>query len=95
MKSKLTRFLQGKTKAGQVAYGIIDALPMFNPLNIARAVLNENPKPTGVEFVRSVGRKVDPIRLVVSIAVTYFIVTGKLTAETASELIEILLALLS
>jgi hypothetical protein len=95
MKTKLRRFLQGKTKAGQTVYGIIDALPVFNPLNIARAVLNDTPNPTAREFARGFASKIDPIRLVVSVAVTYFIVTGKLTAQTAGELIELIMTILS
>ena len=92
--SKLKRFLSGKTKAGQIVYGIVDALPVFNPLNIARAVMNERPDATRGEFIREFGRKIDPIRLVVSVAVTYFIVTGKLTPDVARDLIEIILTLI-
>jgi hypothetical protein len=87
MRTKLRRFLQGKTKAGQTVYGIIDALPVFNPLNIARAVLNDTPNPTAHEFARGFASKIDPIRLVVSVAVTYFIVTPKQTWTDSSNVI--------
>lgn len=92
---KLKRFLSGKTKAGQVFYGIVDALPFPNLLNPVRAALSSNENLDTSELVKITWNKIDNVRLVIGLIVSYLIISGKASTETVNELVSILVKILS
>jgi hypothetical protein len=93
MNKKIKRFLQGKTKAGQVFHGVIDALPFPNILTPVRAVLNEVPDAKLSDIAKRSFDKMDKIRLAVGLTISFLIISGKITPETAEQIIDLLLKL--
>lgn len=92
--SKLKRFLTGKSKAGQVVYGIVDALPIPNLLNPVRAVLGVNPHATGAEILNVTWGKIDKVRLAVGVFVSYLILSGNMSVEKANEFAQVILGII-
>lgn len=92
--SRIKRFLSGKTKAGQVFYGIVDAFPFPNLLNPLRAALSSNENLKTAELANITWNKIDKVRLAIGLIVSYLIISGKASTETVNDLIDILLKLL-
>lgn len=84
------RTLLGKNKAGQVLHGVLDILPFPNLINPLRASVAENPNRSILETIQRSYTKIDAIRLIVALALSYLIVSGKLTAEEAQQFFETL-----
>jgi hypothetical protein len=94
MANKLKRFLTGKTRLGQVVYGVVDALPIPNLLNIPRAVLGANPQATSRELLNESWAKIDKVRLAVGVFVSYLILSGNMTIDKAGEFANVLLGII-
>ena len=87
------RTLTGKNKVGEVMHGVIDALPVPNLLNPLRAAASNPENDTTGEILVDAMGKVDKVRFLVGICVSYGLVTGKLTFETAGQLVKVWLQL--
>jgi len=90
MKKFLRDLITGKSKAGQVLFGVVDILPFPNVLNIVRATMSETPNADAGFIVRSVIRKTDLLRFGVGLVLSYLFVSGKLTAENVTFLADFL-----
>jgi hypothetical protein len=90
MKKFIRDLITGKSKAGQVLFGVVDILPFPNVLNIVRATLGETPNADAGHIVRSIIRKTDLLRFGVGLVLSYLFVSGKLTAENVTFLAEFL-----
>ena len=93
--SKLKRLLQGKTKTGQVLYGIVDILPIPNVLNLVRAAMADEPEAKPVRIAQLAWCKVDKVRMAVALVAAYLVVSGNLDTAKAAELATLLVDLLS
>ena len=87
------RTLTGKNKAGEVLHGVIDALPVPNLLNPLRAAAADPANDTTAEILTGAMGKVDKVRFLVGMSISYGLVTGRITFETAKQLLQIWLGL--
>ena len=85
----LGKLITGKSKLGQVIYGVVDVLPFPNLLNPLRAALVDPKNKTVGDIIHAAYSKTDLIRLLVALACSWAIVSGKLTAETAQQILDI------
>ena len=85
----LGRTILGKNKAGQVFHGVLDILPFPNLINPIRASVAENPNRSLLETIQRSYTKIDAIRLLVALALSYLIVSGNLTSEQAQEFLQL------
>jgi len=91
LRQRIDRFLTGKTKSGQVLYGIVDSLPVPNLLNIYRASVNEMPNATDGERLKDIFlNRMDLLRFAISVTVSYLIITGKVSLEDIEKYNEVL-----
>jgi len=89
----LGRTLTGKNTAGEVMHGVIDALPVPNLLNPLRAAAaNPVNETTGEILVDAMG-KVDKVRFLVGICISYGLITERITFETAKQLLQVWIGL--
>ena len=87
------RTLTGKNKAGEVLHGVIDALPVPNLLNPLRAAAADPENDTTAEILSGAMGKVDKVRFLVGICISYGLITGRITFETAKQLLQVWLGL--
>jgi len=92
--NRFKRFLTGKTRTGQVVYGIVDALPIPNLLNPIRAVIGQSHSAGAKDILAGALAKTDKIRLAISVVVSYLILSGRVSVETINELIDVLIRIL-
>ena len=88
LQTALGRTILGKNKAGQVVHGIVDILPFPNLFNPLRAAYAENPDRKLTETISRAYTKVDLIRLLTALGLSYLIVSGKLSLEEAQAILE-------
>ena len=86
----LGKLVTGKSKAGQILYGVVDVLPFPNLLNPLRSALTDPKNQSIGDVVHAAYSKTDLIRLIVALLCSWAIVTGKITAETAQQVLDIL-----
>jgi len=86
----LRAIIAGRNTFGQVLYGVLDALPIPNLLNPARAALKQRPNSTASELLFATIAKTDPWRLVVGVVVSWAILTGRLTWEAIDTFLAVL-----
>lgn len=79
--------LKGKGVVGQLIYGVADLLPFPNVLNVYRAVVKERPYLSRVEVAIEVVGRLDIVRFIPALILAYFIATGKITVETAKDIL--------
>lgn len=89
--SRFRQFLTGKTRLGQIVYGIVDALPVPNLLNPLRATLDRTPNARISELASVTWGKIDKIRLAIGVLVSWLILSGRATPETIDRLLDVLL----
>lgn len=92
LQSALGRTILGKNKSGQVLHGIVDILPFPNLLNPLRAAYAENPDRKIGETISRAYTKVDLLRLLTALGLSYLVVSGKLNLEEAQALLDNLLS---
>lgn len=78
----LKRLIRGENLVGQILYGVIDALPLPNVLNIPRAILKAKPQIDSRDLLLETLRKLDGLRFVVGAVLSYLILSGRLSFET-------------
>lgn len=83
----IRKTLKGEGIIGQVLYGVADILPFPNLLNVYRSVAKDKPYLSKVEVIREVVFRIDVIRFLVGATLAYLIVTGKITIETAKDIL--------
>jgi hypothetical protein len=87
------RTLTGKNKAGEVLHGVVDALPVPNLLNPLRAAAADPENDTTAEILTGAMGKVDKVRFLVGMSISYGLVTGRITFETAKQVLQVWLQL--
>jgi hypothetical protein len=92
--SALKRLIQGKTKLGQVIYGIVDILPFPNVLNLVRASIDQEPNAGAGRIAQITWGKIDKFRLAVSLIALYLVASGQLEIEKARELADLVLSIM-
>ena len=83
------KLITGKSKLGQVLYGVVDVLPFPNLLNPLRAALTDPKNRTVGDIIHAAYTKTDLIRLLVALVCSWAIVTGKITPELAQQILDI------
>ena len=83
----IKNILQGKNIAGQILYGIADIMPFPNLLNVYRSVIKDRPYLSKWEVTMEVVGRIDIVRFAVAVVLAYLIVSGKLTTQTATEIL--------
>jgi hypothetical protein len=78
----LKRLIRGENLVGQILYGVVDALPLPNILNIPRAILKSRPQIETRDLLLETLRKLDVVRFAVGAVLSYLIITGRLTFES-------------
>lgn len=85
MKKKLNfikRLIAGQNVLGEALFAIVDVLPFPNVLNIPRAILKARPDIETRDLLLETIRKTDTVRLLLGVALSYLILSGRLSFET-------------
>ena len=85
----LGKLITGKSKFGQVVYGVVDVLPFPNLLNPLRAALTDPKNKSVGDIVHAAYSKTDLIRLLVALVCSWAIVSGKITPDVAHQILDI------
>ena len=93
--SRLKRFISGKTKLGQVIYGIVDVLPFPNVLNLVRAAIDAEPTAGAGRIASATLAKIDWLRMMVALLSAYLVLSGRVDTQSAGEFADMVLKILN